>query len=83
MKIEHDTIIFSSGKTRSANNGIVGLDADMCVFGGYDESVYCGVETESWRDEADRLTDAELDELADFMIERWTKFRYRERMQSK
>lgn len=36
MKIENDKVIFSTGKTRPANCGIIGLGPDMEVTEGYD-----------------------------------------------
>jgi len=72
MKIEGNYIIFSTGKTRYANGGIIGLAPDMEVSEGYDGEFYNG---DGWRDEEESLTKAELVELADFMIEQWQKFR--------
>jgi len=75
MKVEGDNFIFSSGRTRDANCGIIGLSPGLEVSEGYDGGFYSGIDGESWRDEAERLTDQDLVELADYMIEQWIKFR--------
>lgn len=75
MKIEGDKVIFSTGKTRGANCGIIGLSPRMDVSGGYDGGFYNGPDDEEWRDEDERLTKEELVELAEYMIEQWQKFR--------
>lgn len=75
MKIEGDTVIFSTGKTSYANCGIIGLSPRMDVSEGYDGGFYNGPDSEDWKDEEERLTKAELIELADYMIEQWQKFR--------
>lgn len=75
MKIEGDKVIFSTGKARSANCGIIGLSPEMGVSEGYDGGFYSGPDGEEWRDEEEKLTKEELVELADYMIEQWLKFR--------
>lgn len=75
MKIEGDTIIFTSGRKRDANNGIIGIGADMDVSEGYDGGFYTGPDGEEWHNEEDRLTKEDLLELAEYMIDQWTKFK--------
>lgn len=73
MKIEDDDVIFSTGKKRYANNGIIGLSPEGEVTEGYDGGFWQPEESE-YRDD-DALTPAERVELADYMIERWKTFR--------
>lgn len=66
-----------SGKEIYANCGIIGIDENLCVFGGYDEAVRCESDQ---RDEFDAEITPDLDragavELADVMIARWQAFR--------
>lgn len=72
MKIVKDTVIFSTGTERYANNGIIGLAPDMEVSEGYDGGFWSREESE-YRENP--LTPAERVELADFMIEQWKTFR--------
>lgn len=74
MKIEGNKVIFSTGKARYANRGIIGLHPNMGVSEGYDGWFYNDDEDE-WRDEKQKLSKTELIELADYMIEQWQKFR--------
>ncbi len=75
MEIKGDTVIFSSGRTRYANNGIIGLSPSLDVSEGYDG----GFQTEIYEwDEPDPerdLTKEDLSELADYMISQWSKFK--------
>jgi len=75
MKIEGDMVVFSSGRTRGASCGIIGLAPNMEVSEGYDGGFYSGADGEDWKDEGDELTKQDLVELADYMIEQWGKFR--------
>ena len=72
MKIIKDTVIFSTGTKRYANNGIIGLGPDYNVSEGYDGGFWAPCESEYRESE---LTPAERIELADYMIERWKTFR--------
>lgn len=72
MKYEDGQMIFSTGKRRSANGGILGLTTEYEVTEGYDGTFWSRVESE-WTDEP--LTPAERVELADYMLERWQTFR--------
>ena len=67
-----------SGKTFYANGGIIGIDEDLNVTEGYDG----GIEFQplsQWEDgDPENLkpwTSAEKIELADMMIDRWTRFK--------
>ena len=75
MHIEGDSVIFSTGRRRYANNGIIGIAPDMEITEGSDGGFYRGKDQESWRSPAELLTTAELLELADYMIEQWQQFR--------
>lgn len=70
MRIEGDEVIFTSGKTCDANHGIIGLSPDMDVTEGWDGCIY-KPEDEYF----DKLSKADLIELADYMIAEWTKFK--------
>lgn len=72
MKIEGDKVIFSSGRTRYANLGIIGLDDGDDVTEGYDGGFW---QPDEWRDE--KLMPEDLAELADFMIARWQAWKER------
>lgn len=71
MKIEWDKVIFTTGKIRYANGGIIGIDPKMEVTQGYNGEFY---DINYLRDE-EELTKAELIELADYMVSQWQKFR--------
>ena len=65
MKIdENDTLIFDSGLTVEAKYGAVGISSSLCVFDGAADDIFDY-----------GFTKAEKIELADFMIERWTKYK--------
>ncbi len=70
MKAEGDDIIFSTGTRKYANDGIIGIDDDLEVTEGYDGGFY-------WyeHNRTNALTKEEHLELADFMIDRWSKFK--------
>lgn len=77
MKIEGDCITFSSGRTRYANCGIVGLSPDLSVSEGYDGGIWSVDELDldfNWRDKEEHLTADDLQELANFMMSRWQEF---------
>ncbi len=74
MEIKGDTVTFSSGRTRYANRGIIGLSPDLTVSEGYDG----GFQTEPYEwDEPDESDLAKEDriELADYMIAQWQRFK--------
>jgi hypothetical protein len=80
MKIEKDTITFSSGRTAYANRGIVGINPNLSVHEGYDGSIpwpvpeWWGTEHPEWIDQ-NTLTSKDMVELADYMIDLWQKFK--------
>lgn len=81
MKIDGDTVTFDTGKKVDVNCGIVGLSPDLSVYAGYDNSWFIP-DPYYWDDEdkADPqsnhyLTPSERIELADHMIEQWTRFK--------
>lgn len=76
MRIEGDTVIFSSGRRRDANCGIIGLSPDLHVTGGYDQGFYTPLqEGMPPGDQSNALTPSERIELADYMIEQWQRFK--------
>ncbi len=74
IRIEADTIYFSSGRTAYANNGIVGLCPKLTISEGYDGGIPWPRSEYDDPDEGD-LTAADMAELADYMIELWGKFK--------
>ena len=65
-QIDKDNFRFQcSGRTIHANQGIIGIDPEGNLFGGYDDELetYYG-----------SLTADERHELAEHMIKRWQKF---------
>jgi|LGVF01.2.fsa_nt_gb hypothetical protein len=69
MKTNGNNIIFSTGKVRYANNGIIGLsepdkEYGWTIFDGYDGRI-----------EHNNLTRSEINELADYMINLWQRFK--------
>ncbi len=75
-------LVFSSGKKLfGTNGGIIGINEDSAVFGGYDNYLY-----PSWgqydefqhmdeEERAEQLTGDDRRELAEYMIARWQRFR--------
>jgi hypothetical protein len=76
MKIEEDTITFSSGRQARATLGIVGINSQLELYEGYDRRIDWPV-PEWWkRQHPERtLTDEDMRELADYMIGLWTRFK--------
>jgi len=72
---ETSEVVFSSGRRRYHHAKIFGLAPDMEISYGYDGHFYSGQEGEEWRDDEEPLTREDIAELADYMIEQWTKFR--------
>jgi hypothetical protein len=76
VKIENGKVIFSSGRVRNAYRGIIGLSPEGDVTEGYDGGFWTSDIPDSDIHD-DPLTQADLVELADFMIARWTEFKLR------
>uniref|UniRef100_A0A6M3IJT8 Uncharacterized protein n=2 Tax=viral metagenome TaxID=1070528 RepID=A0A6M3IJT8_9ZZZZ len=74
MEIKGSKVLFSTGKEKYANVGIIGLGSDGDVTEGYDGGFYNPSEF-LFDDEEPELTPGERIELADFMIERWSEFK--------
>lgn len=70
MKIEGDYLIFSGGKRVYANAGIIGINTDYRLAGGYDNYL----EFDDMED-GDELTTVEKLEMADYMIELWQSYK--------
>jgi len=68
MEIREDEVFFSSGRVGYANNGIIGLsepnNGEWCVSYGYDGEF-----------NIHGITMAEREELADYMIGLWKRFK--------
>ena len=83
MRIEGKKIIFSTGKIKYANNGIVGLSGaslitnEWDIFDGYDGILFNGDPhyNDYVEKDDDDLTNDELVELADYMVDLWKKFK--------
>lgn len=67
-------IVLSTGTIIEPPFGIVGINHESAVFGGYDQRIW---DPESGADEwfGTPLSPADRAELADVMIERWQKFK--------
>lgn len=78
MHIDRNDVIFSSGRVKYANFGIIGISQGLEITEGYDGGFHCARdEFESDEDYECRegLTRDEQIELADFMIETWQRFK--------
>ena len=73
MEVDRDKLIFSTGRRIIANGGIIGLAPDLEVSEGYDGTIYNDYIEEF--EEEHRLTPAEVNELADYMVALWGKWR--------
>lgn len=81
--IDADNLLLSTGTSLYANCGIIGIDPDLTLSHGYDGPIYTParhIEGEDIDDGIDDgidndLTSPECIELADYVIERWTKFK--------
>lgn len=69
MEIIGDDIIFSTGKKVYVNGGIIGIDPEFDISGGYDQGIY------SSEANCEELSKVELIELADFMVLQWQAFK--------
>jgi hypothetical protein len=75
MKIIGSDVIFeSTGIKQYANCGIIGLSPDLGVTGGYDDSSISRV-WEGKKEEERELNKREREELADYMISLWQKYK--------
>jgi hypothetical protein len=80
MEIKGDAITFSSGRQAYANCGIVGINSALELHQGYDGTIDFPV-PEWWRTDHPEwinektLTADDMRELADFMIDLWSKFK--------
>ncbi len=71
MRIDGDTVKFRNGREEFANLGIIGIDPDGDISGGYDEG-FAGGDDSDGRDNP--LTKEERIELAAYMMNQWAKF---------
>jgi len=72
---ERDRFVLSTGKEFNAFNQVIGLDPteigdDISIHEGSDGTVYTNYEHE-YKDAEDCFTNAELIEIANYMIEQW------------
>ena len=75
MKIDGDKVIFSTGKEKDANNGIIGLSPKYNVTEGYDGGFHSPKDSWESDEDYDGLNIEERIELAEYMIERWKEFK--------
>ncbi|MBX3653211.1 MAG: hypothetical protein KF686_03440 [Ramlibacter sp.] len=70
---------FTSGRTKYAHGGIIGIDPALIVSEGYDgpffRPAYEWETPEEYEEGGSALTPEERVELADFMIARWEAFK--------
>lgn len=64
-------ITLSTGRDVDAYGGIVGIDKDLAIYGGYDGNI---LPSEGFDRDSDWTAD-EKAELADHMIDLWTRFK--------
>ena len=68
-----DTYQLSSGRTFSANCGVIGLCPGVTQVGeGFDGGITV---RDEWALEGERWTDEEVSELRQFMIDAWTNWK--------
>lgn len=71
MEIKGDQVIFSTGRVLTANGGVIGLGSSaQCALEGWDGQL----EPDPFYDE-EALSESERHELADYMIDLWTKYK--------
>lgn len=67
--------VLSTGRSFYANNGILGLDEDLNLYGGYDGKI----SLENYSFDSDSMLPEfkpeEITEIADIMITRWQAFK--------
>jgi hypothetical protein len=66
MKIEKEIIFFDNNRVTWAHRGVVGINADLDLFDGSDRRICIHEQP---------LSKEEAIELADYMIDLWTKYR--------
>lgn len=75
MRIDGDDVIFSTGKKKYANNGIIGLSPNGSVSEGYDGGFWNKeLDDRDYWSEDETLTKPEKIELAEYMIKEWSRF---------
>jgi len=80
MVEKEDGFVLSTGREIYANNCILGLapvhdgNESLCISEGYDGGVYSDHDSQ-WRDKEDLLTNDELIEIAEYMIQQWINFK--------
>ena len=65
MTYNKDTYTLSTGRSFYANRGFIGITGSLELSEGYDGDIR----------NVDEFTQSEKDELADFMIELWQRFK--------
>jgi hypothetical protein len=71
IRIDGDDIIFSSGRVRDFNGGIVGLSPSLSIHGGFDQDVHAEYHQSEGINEYQGLSADDIRELAELMIMRW------------
>ncbi len=75
MRIDGDIIRFRKGREEYANLGIIGIDPEGNISGGYDDAIAGGFDEKG---EDIYLTKEERVELAEYMIIQWKLFAEKE-----
>lgn len=68
-----DKIVFTSGRSVYATGQIVGIDSDLYLTEGFDGQITDHFY--NWNGDIQRVTADDMRELADIMIDRWTRYR--------
>lgn len=80
MIFKDNKFILKTGRTFHAHQGIIGIDDELAIYGGYDEDVLDsrGSFGSDWDDEGevlDLISSDEAEEIADHMVQLWTDFK--------
>ncbi len=78
IRSENGIQLESTGRIIYANRGIIGVDPNGDVFGGYDDEVWAAGIQKEWDEDDPPFTREERIELADYMIGLWTAYKERD-----
>lgn len=70
-KYKDSEIVLSTGKKFYANNGIIGINDELSIYGGYDGHISL---REYYPTESLHFSKEERKELAEYVISLWQKF---------
>ena len=80
MKPKEDGFVLSTGREIYANNCVIGLSpteigsTHLHINEGSDGGIYSDADKD-WKDKKDLLTNDELMEIAEYMIQQWINFK--------